>query len=59
MIKEGIEKGYYYEGVIRVNQNNRRRAFVNVNGINVDVMIDSLTAQNRALDGDTVIIELA
>lgn len=32
---------------------------MNVNGINVDVMIDSLNAQNRALDGDTVIIELA
>lgn len=41
-----------------MNQNNRRRAFVTVNDINVDVMVDSLIHQNRALDGDTVIVEL-
>lgn len=27
---------------MRVNQNNRRRAFVTVNGIQVDIMIDGL-----------------
>jgi DIS3-like exonuclease 2 len=41
-IEMGIEKGYYFEGVIRINQNNRKRAFVNVNGMKMDVMIDGL-----------------
>ena len=57
-IKDGIEKGYLFEGMIRVNPNNRRRAFVNINGLMTDVMIDGLFLQNRALDGDTVLIEL-
>ena len=47
-----------FEGVFRVNQNNRKRAFVSVNDFIVDVMIDDLMSQNRALDGDTVIISL-
>jgi DIS3-like exonuclease 2 len=54
----GIAKGYYFEGVIRMNQMNRKKAFVNVKGLKMDVMIDGLMCQNRALDGDTVIIEL-
>ena len=29
-----------------------------MDGLAVDVMIDGLTAQNRALDGDTVVISL-
>jgi hypothetical protein len=31
---------------------------VTIDGVAVDVMIDGLSAQNRALDGDTVIISL-
>lgn len=30
------------EGVLRINQNNRKRAFVSVDGLNVDVMIDGI-----------------
>ncbi len=41
-----------------MNQNNRRRAFVTAADITVDVMIDGLMLQNRAMDGDTVIVEL-
>lgn len=41
-----------------MNPHNRNRAFVSVEGIKVDVMIDGLSSQNRALDGDTVLIQL-
>lgn len=41
-IKEGLDKGILFEGVFRVNQNNRKRAFVSVNDFVVDVMIDDL-----------------
>lgn len=29
-----------FEGTFRVNQNNRKRAFITVGDINVDIMID-------------------
>lgn len=57
-IEEGVEKGHFFEGILRSVANNRRRAFVYVNGIKVDIMIDNLLSQNRALDGDTVLIEI-
>lgn len=55
-IKKGIADGRLFEGNLRVNPNNRNRAFVSIQGIKVDVMIDGLSSQNRALDGDTVLI---
>ena len=55
-IKKGIAYGRLFEGNIRVNPNNRNRAFVSIQGIKIDVMIDGLSSQNRALDGDTVLI---
>jgi hypothetical protein len=47
-----------FQGVIRINQNNRRRAYVTVQGICVDVMVEGMMQQNRCLDGDTVAISL-
>ena len=41
MVK-GLEEGILFEGVLRVNQNNRKRAFVSAKDINVDLMIDGL-----------------
>ena len=43
---------------MRVNANNRRRAFVTVDELIKDVMLDGLPSQNCALDGDTVIIQM-
>lgn len=56
--RKGLTEGTLFEGVLRVNQNNRKRAFVTVKDIHVDLMIDGLKEQNRAFDGDTVVIEL-
>lgn len=55
-IKKELDSGRYFEGVLKINPNNRNRAFVSVDGIAIDVMIDGLGCQNRALDGDTVVI---
>ena len=43
-IKKGIQEGRYFEGTLRVNPNNRNRAFVSIDGVGVDVMIDGLSA---------------
>jgi len=53
-----LERGIYWEGVFKANLNNRNRAFVSVQGLNVDIMLDSLYYQNRALDGDKVVLRL-
>jgi len=57
-IKKGLESGTLFQGILRVNQMNRKRAFVSVDDIKIDVMLEGLNSQNRALDGDTVVIEL-
>jgi hypothetical protein len=43
-IEAGKAKGTYFEGIMRVNQSNRRRAFVSVNEFDIDVMLDGLFA---------------
>ena len=43
---------------MRVNANNKRQAYVTIDGIKCDVLLDGFISQNRALDGDTVVIEL-
>jgi len=48
----------FFEGQIRFAMNNRNRAFVTVPQIGTDIMIDGAKKQNRALEGDTVIIEI-
>lgn len=41
-----------------MNPNNRKRAFVTVSDLKVDVMVDGFVQQNRALDGDVVVLQL-
>ena len=41
-----------------MNPNNRKRAYVTIEDINIDVMIDGLYLQNCALNGDRVLIEM-
>lgn len=39
-IETGLKAGYLFEGIMRVNPNNRKRAFVTVADLKVDVMVD-------------------
>ena len=39
-------------------EKNERIAFVSVDGFIVDVLINDLDAQNRALDKDSIVLEL-
>lgn len=57
-LEAGLNKGKYFKGIIRVNQYNQKRAFVTVDDLKVDVLIDGIFAQNQANDGDTVVIEM-
>ena len=39
-----MQEGRLFEGLLRVNPNNRNRAFVTIDGVPIDVMIDGLGA---------------
>ena len=43
---------------MRVNANERRSAYVTVDGLIYDILIQGFNNQGTALDGDTVLVEL-
>ncbi|CAO3696837.1 unnamed protein product [Umbelopsis ramanniana] len=58
-LEAGIKSNRYISGVIRINASNRDQAFVsNSNSPLGDVMIVGNEDRNRAVQGDTVVVEL-
>jgi len=57
-IDKSLAKGEYFKGVIKMNANFRHRAFVSVNELKIDLLIDGQRNMNRALDGDEVVVWL-
>jgi DIS3-like exonuclease 2 len=53
-----VERGELYQGKLRINPQYRLRAFLTVDGIPVDVLIDGVKDRNRAMDGDLVAVKL-
>jgi hypothetical protein len=47
------------EGRMKMLPSNRKVAFVQVEHFETDIILTSMRAQNRALDGDKVIVEIA
>lgn len=56
--KEKIKQGGLYKGVIRINKRNRSDAYVTCDDLDGDILINGQHDRNRALDGDTVVVEL-
>ncbi|KAK9881272.1 hypothetical protein WA026_015395 [Henosepilachna vigintioctopunctata] len=58
-VEEGLSDGSLIKGFIRINQRNSRDAYVtNIIKGDTDYLINSIVDQNRALDGDQVILKL-
>lgn len=57
-IKAKLAQGHLFQGIIRFNPKFRQRAFLTVDDLKVDIMIEGQTKMNRALDGDTVLVQL-
>ncbi|RHY72188.1 hypothetical protein DYB30_009101, partial [Aphanomyces astaci] len=55
-VVRGLCDGSLVSGVLRVNKHNRMDAYVTIPGLDRDLFIDGLSRQNRALDGDTVVL---
>ena len=56
--QEACDNGTYYVGVLRVNPRKMTEAYVSVDGVGVDIRIDTEQLRNRSLHGDLVAIEL-
>ncbi|KAJ3700493.1 hypothetical protein LUZ61_004198 [Rhynchospora tenuis] len=57
-VEDAIKKGSAFKAKFRVNAHNRVEAYCTVDGLQVDVLINGIVAQNRAIEGDTVAITL-
>ena len=55
---QGEAAGTLLRGTITINRNNPHQAYVAVPGRARDILIDSKSERNRALHGDTVLVEL-
>ena len=57
-IASKLKEGSLFEGTIRFNPKFRQRAFLTIDELKVDVMIEGQTKMNRSLDGDKVLVQL-
>ncbi|XP_052204958.1 DIS3-like exonuclease 2 isoform X2 [Diospyros lotus] len=57
-INEALEKGYLFKALFRVNAHNRLEAYCKIDGVHTDVLINGVAAQNRAIEGDIVVIKV-
>ncbi|KAL3641771.1 hypothetical protein CASFOL_012586 [Castilleja foliolosa] len=55
-VSKALEKGELLRALFRVNAHNRLEAYCKIDGVQVDVLINGVVAQNRAIEGDTVAI---
>lgn len=55
---ERVKEGKYYRGIIRINRRNRSDAYVTCDNLDADIFINGQHDRNRALEGDTVVVEL-
>ncbi|KAL0391723.1 UNVERIFIED_CONTAM: Inactive exonuclease DIS3L2 [Sesamum radiatum] len=55
-VNKALEKGELLRALFHVNAHNRLEAYCKIDGVQTDVLISGLVAQNRAIEGDTVAI---
>nr|DAD39572.1 TPA_asm: hypothetical protein HUJ06_013895 [Nelumbo nucifera] len=57
-VNEAIERGDLFKASFRVNAYNRIEAYCTIDGIPTDVLISGIAAQNRAVEGDVIAVQL-
>ncbi|KAK4387312.1 DIS3-like exonuclease 2 [Sesamum angolense] len=55
-VSKALEKGELLRALFHVNAHNRLEVYCKIDGVQTDVLISGLVAQNRAIEGDTVAI---
>ncbi|XP_057974717.1 DIS3-like exonuclease 2 isoform X2 [Malania oleifera] len=57
-VSEALERGDLFKAIFRVNAYNRLEAYCTIDGVKSDVLISGIAAQNRAVEGDIVVIKV-
>ncbi|KAK1258250.1 hypothetical protein QJS04_geneDACA012764 [Acorus gramineus] len=57
-VLKALQKGDAFKASFRVNAYNRAEAYCTLDGVPVDALINGFSAQNRAIEGDTVAVML-
>ncbi|KAM3394752.1 DIS3-like exonuclease 2 [Capsicum galapagoense] len=57
-VHKALEKGRVFKALFRVNAHNRLEAYCKVDGVPTDFLINGAAAQNRAVEGDIVAVEV-
>ncbi|XP_010428851.1 PREDICTED: DIS3-like exonuclease 2 [Camelina sativa] len=57
-VNEALEKGEAFKALFRVNAHNRYEAYCKIDGVPTDILINGNVGQNRAVEGDIVVIKL-
>jgi hypothetical protein len=57
--RKGIQEGRYVQGILRINKRNRYDGYVTLKDLfEKDVCVKGVANQNRAVDGDTVVLSI-
>ncbi|KAK9023579.1 hypothetical protein V6N11_003794 [Hibiscus sabdariffa] len=57
-VNEALEKGEAFKALFRVNAHNRLEAYCKIDGVPTDVLVSGISSQNRAVEGDIVVIKV-
>ncbi|XWS25181.1 hypothetical protein CRYUN_Cryun27aG0047800 [Craigia yunnanensis] len=57
-VNDALEKGEAFKALFRVNAHNRLEAYCKIDGVPTDVLINGVFLQNRAVEGDIVVIKV-
>lgn len=57
-VHKALERGHVFKALFRVNAHNRLEAYCKIDGVRTDVLISGAAAQNRAVEGDIVAVEV-
>jgi DIS3-like exonuclease 1 len=57
-MEEGLKSKKFYYGVLRVNKQRFREAYVTVSEFETDILIEDFRNRNRAIHGDIVVIQI-
>ena len=57
-IENGLKEQKMHQGVLRMNPKNRNHGYITIQGLESDIFIHGKKYINRALNGDTVIVEI-
>ncbi|XP_057522720.1 DIS3-like exonuclease 2 isoform X2 [Amaranthus tricolor] len=57
-VAEALQRGEVFQATLRINAHNRIEAYCTIEGIPIDVFINGIPRQNRAVEGDVVAVKV-